>query len=291
MSSKTVKAERVLQQQIDAWLDGRYSIFAKGWRWVKSIWFNIAWTNGRRRTRWHVASYTLKALTPASAPILSHLFIGNIELTSAFYMAGAIALLAVGANWVERKVNNPTIKDPFPKEMLRRIGEITSGLHPEATRPDEREHAKRACLTLIELYVRAQFRLPEKSVGVSLILYNGSSSTELRVDARNLGSERVNKKFRGAHVLGHHACQAGSRPRAVADLREFNKLVRKSPTGSTVSYRSFFLIPVGEEVDEIYKPKGYISIDTSRPYVFYGNNAEVVAVDCEVIVNHLMTLV
>lgn len=288
---RVAKDERILNRQIDVWLDGRYGFPFRVLRWIKSVWFNLVWANGYQRTRWHIISYILKAATPASAPILSHFFIGNLSLRAALYMAGAISVLAFGANWVERKINSPSIKDPFPKEMLRRIGEITSGLHPEATPPDERDHAKRACLTLIELYVRAQFRLPEKSVGVSLILYNGSSSTELRVDARNLGNERVNKRFRGHHVLGHHACRAGPMPRAVADLREFNKLARKSPTGSTVSYRSFFLIPVGEEVDEIYKPKGYISIDATRPYVFYGNNAEVVAVDCEVIVNHLMTLV
>lgn len=55
-------------------------------------------------------------------------------------------------------------------------------------------------------------------------------------------------------------------------------------------YRSFFIVPICTARRDGLIPLGYLSIDSTRPYEFYGNRANVLAVECESIIARLKKL-
>ena len=64
----------------------------------------------------------------------------------------------------------------------------------------------------------------------------------------------------------------------------------KSPTQSSFGYRSIFFIPLSQKVNEVETVLGFISIDSTSAYAFYGNRANTIIVTCEPFISHIQDL-
>ena len=176
-------------------------------------------------------------------------------------------------------------------DIATRLGEVLTSMESASTQGDERDDSIRSSLGAIEVVARTLTRTPKGGIGVSLVTYNGSHAGEMKLRHRNPGSDRpTNKKFSTTFLLGHYACQAGVDPRVVHDLRAFGSQASKSPTNSRSSYRSMFLVPIVRHDRKKVTPIGFISIDASKPYAFYGSRADRLVVACEPLFKHIQDL-
>lgn len=205
--------------------------------------------------------------------------------------SAVVFILVMVAEALQKVLSLQQVDSSASEELMMRSCELLRLCDDDAIRDVNRAAARNACLSMLEVYVRGLTGAKRGEIGVSLARYVADDLEALRIDERNAGSLRkMGVTFPGRHVLGHHACLAGDDPRAVYDLKAFGPAAMKSPTGSGASYRSFFIVPIFVNVDGLPAPIGYISIDSTRPYEFYGNRANVLAVECESIIARLRKL-
>lgn len=287
--NESALADKKFIVTVARWLEGPPTRAKRIWWWLRAAYYQSFW---RMNFRWRPVLRTgVVAVTPASAPIFAHLFrYPEIDLETALQWTLAIFCLALFSAAL-RKLLTPHVKDTLAEEMLLRLGEAVVSVRNGAMPAADKHAARSACLSIIEVYVRAVTGAQQGEIGVSLVTYVGNSTHELRIDERNKGNRRATgRKFNGKFNLGHHACLAGSDPRAVYDLKEFGPNACKSPTGSKVRYRSLFIVPLMNEIDGKLRPIGYISIDSVCPFEFYGNRANVIAVELGNIAAYLKKL-
>lgn len=65
---------------------------------------------------------------------------------------------------------------------------------------------------------------------------------------------------------------------------------QKSPTQSEVAYRSFFILPLTVARGQETKIGGFLSIDSTRPYIFYGKRARIIVVNIQPVIEHIQDL-
>lgn len=285
-------SDRKFSDALESWLD---STTPTRWRrlrwWAAALYFKTFWRIG---FRWRpILRNALLASIPAATPLLAFAFTPETKLTfdrASLWAASIFALTLLSAA-LQRMLTQGS-KDAGPaEEMLMRFGEAISSSKSGSIPVSDREQARKACLSIIEVYVRAISGAKAGEIGVALAKYVGNSTHELRIDDRDKGNKRrTGGTFEGKHNLGHHACISGGDPRPVYDLREFGSLACKSPSGSKSAYRSIFILPIMRNVNGKLRPLGYVSIDSTRPYEFYGNRANVLAVDCAILVRFLEKL-
>jgi hypothetical protein len=168
---------------------------------------------------------------------------------------------------------------------------VIAGLESKVKEDGDTDDSIPATLGIIEIVARRITKANKGDISVSLAMYNGNSSDELKIRHRNPGNERpIGKRFSGRYVLGHHACQAGGDPRVVHNLRAFGKLGMKSPTQSNANYRSIYIIPICRKHNETSTICGFISIDSTRAYAFYANRANTIIIVCEPFIQHIQDL-
>lgn len=223
-----------------------------------------------------IAYLSGNALSPMKAMTLfSALFVGH-------------SLVSYVGKRSERKSTGPA---PVVLDMTVRIGDVLTGLKLGRAKPAEVHSAICAALGILEALARELTGLQKGQISVSLALYEGSSQTQMRLRYRNPGNDRpLGRQFDARNLLAHRACCAGTAPRVVNDLRGFGKTGMKSPTQSAVSYRSFLILPLrrGRNGDE--KVIGFLSIDATAPYAFFGNRAKDMIVHSQPIVAHIQEL-
>lgn len=184
-----------------------------------------------------------------------------------------------------RKKNNPS--EIASVEAWVRVGDLITSVKSSATPAAARDDTIKAALGVIEAYARQITRSPKGQISVSLALYDGKSTTNMKIRHRNPGNERpTGRKLKKLeHVLGHRACQAGIEPRVVSDLKVFGREAMFSPTQSKCDYRSIMIVPVLAHSDS--QIKGFVSIDCVRPHAFHNTIANQLVVTTEPLVNHI----
>lgn len=231
-------------------------------------------------------------MVASSGPAVAHVVFGSITL----WMAGAASVaifLGHSAVSLFDQMSKEKKKDTAGSEadLVIRFGEIIASLESQAIDPENTDSSITSTLGVLEIVSRRVTKGQKGEIGVSLATYNGHHVNELKIRHRNPGNERpIGRKFAGTFVLGHHACQAGTDPRVVHDLRAFGKKACVSPTQSSFGYRSIFFIPLSRKINGIETPLGFISIDSTNAYAFYGNRANTVIVTCEPFINHIQDL-
>lgn len=192
-------------------------------------------------------------------------------------------------------LKSPKSNDKLATSLTIRFGEILSALPPPPKTGRDKTDSITAALGIIEAIACQVTRSPKGDVAVSLARYVGSSENEMEIRWRNPGNERPRKKFPVEKVLGHHACKSPEAPpRVVHDLKEMGIFGRFSPTQSSVDYRSILIMPIARsDAAELPAAKivGFVSIDSKRPYAFYGNRADEIIVACETLTNHIRQMV
>ena len=274
-------------------------------------WLSKSPTRGRRLYLWLQANRYKISYRISNVPIgaLATLWLGRCGLavagpagaylygTATFAAASALSaviiLLYAMTSFIGHYLSQSAGGDSEPiSDAVTRASEILSRLDGQNVPAEGRSRSIDSCLGLIQAYVRHLIDGDKNEVSVALVKYTDAEKTQLCVTNRNPGNPRPirDTPFDGSRVLGHHAARSGRGHRVVPDLRRFPAEFRGSPTHKSVNYRSFYIIPMMKQTESGTEVLGFLSIDSPRPYAFYGNRANLIAVECGAIVNHIREL-
>lgn len=271
-------------------------------------WISDAPRFARRAARWAMASYhhrlprhmrpwailhlLSKTAAACSAPFVAYVVYQTITAWMAGIAAALIVLLQAAVGFFDRlskERSSPQQHDQT--EAIVRIGDLLGLCAPASKQQTIRDDMVRSALGIIENFARQVTHSKKGEISVSTALYQGNSNSRMHIRHRNPGNTRpVNRNFDGRAVLGHHACQAGDSPKIVHNLKRMNRIFRTSPTRSEVIYQSFLIIPLNIDRNGRTTIGGFLSIDATRPYTFYGNRGTQLIVNCQPVVEHIQRL-
>lgn len=277
------------EASVESWLTDKPSKLQRIKRGALALWYTRIYRPFRIWGATHWASKTCMA---SSAPVIAWYFYGSITgwiatLASVGIFAGhSVVSILDQASRRKSSGTNPVT------EVATRFGEIVQSFPKGGEHHLHRDDNIRSALGILESVARAVTGANPGEISVCLATYEGSHTERMRLRHRNPGSTRpTNKTFQGTETVAHFACKSGPDPRVVHDLqREFPTAGRRSPTQSNPNYRSIFIIPVERERAGEKRVCGFISIDSVKPYAFYGNKANSIIVVCEPITNHIQDL-
>ena len=282
--------DEVFQRKISEWLSGNVAWYMRIYDAIKGIYNNKIPREFRILGIGHWISKTFLA---SSAPCVAYYFYASISGWTAMVASAAIFIGHSIVGMLDRGSKEKKKGMPVgDSEILIRFGDLLAALRANSTAAPNKDDAIRACLGILEIFARQITKSNKGDVSVSLVQYIGNSRSKMRIKYRNPGNERpVNREFDCRHLAGHYACQAGIAPRVVNDIRQFGRAGRTSPTQSTVNYRSIFIIPIAPRKADGNHVSGFVSIDCSRPYAFYGNRDNIITVTCEPVISHIRDLI
>lgn len=227
----------------------------------------------------------------ASAPALAYYVYDRITLSQAVYAVLILFLLFSISSILDlwSKSKNKTLEQAYSETWVR-IGDLITTVKSSATLQKNRDDTITAALGVIEGYARVITKSPKGEISVSLALYDGKSTSKMKIHHRNPGNDRpIGRYLKNLeNVLGHRACIAGPAPRVVSDLKWFGKEIFSSPTHAVCKYRSILLVPI--TASKTGKIKGFLSVDCIRPHAFHGKCADQIVVTCEPLIDHIQDL-
>ena len=235
-----------------------------------------------------VTYFLVRFALVAWAPTLAYFVYEHISALQAATATGVLFILFSLSNFLDKlSQHKRNTVEQATTEAWVRIGDLITSVKSSATPAVDRDPTVIAALGVIEAYARQITKSPKRSISVSLALYDGNSSTSMKIRHRNPGNERpTGRKLKNLdRVLGHLACRAGPEPRVVPDLKAFGKDAFFSPTQQKCNYRSIVIIPITALGNG--KIKGFVSVDCERPYAFHGNIADQLVVTTEPLINHI----
>mgnify|MGYP001090570447 CR=1 FL=1 len=171
-------------------------------------------------------SWLSRLATSTSGPVITHFIFKKITLAEAAIASGVIFVLftinSLLEQWLRRK---SSVVDAASVETWVRIGDLITSVKSSATPAQERDGSITATLGVIESYARTVTRSLKGEISVSLALYDGGSTTKMKIKHRNPGNERpIGRPLKKLNkVLGHLACQSGPGARVVNDLEDFGR--------------------------------------------------------------------
>ncbi len=272
------------EKKITKWLNNDYTLASRWYQKLSAYYYN------HTKIRWWGTTHTAAKLGMASsAPTLAYLN-SSLSGIAAIFSSGGLFI----GHWFVSKLDNlsrdkSSSAPDIHADMMLRVGDFLSITKSKASNKDI-DDAIRACLGILENYASLITNSSKGQLSVTLALYMGSSTTRMKIKHRNPGNARPsNRDFDATNLMGYHACQNGTEPRVVHDLKKFGKSAADSPTKSGTNYRSFFIIPIESKSNGSIR--GFVSIDSPRPYAFYGNRSSVIMVRCEPVLSHLGDLI
>ncbi|WP_442580698.1 hypothetical protein ACSBOB_01470 [Mesorhizobium sp. ASY16-5R] len=274
---------------MEAWLADDFGRPFRARRYLKGFYYNRLPRDFRFAGVLH---WLAKTSLASSAPAVAFYY-GSVGSATAAITAAAIFGGHSIVSFLDRMSKDKAAgSSERQAEMMVRLGDLLNGFKGKSVASSDRDDVIRACLGILENYVRMITLSKKGDISVSLVLFVGASSTKMKVRHRNAGNDRpTNREFPATHLAGYRACQRGTEPRVVHDLREFPREAMVSPTQSAVTYRSIFIVPVASQTNDGPKVKGFVSIDSPRPYAFYGNRSNMIMVTCEPVFSRINELI
>lgn len=274
---------------MEAWLTDDYNRLFRARRYLKGFYYNKLPRDFRPVGVLH---WIAKTGLASSAPAVAY-FYGSVGGATAAIAAGGIFGGHSVVSFLDRISKEKAVgTGERQAEMMVRVGDLLNGFSGKAVATGDKDDVIRACLGILENYVRMITRSKKGEISVSLVLYSGSSATKMKVRHRNVGNDRpINREFTATNLAGYRACQRGTEPRVVHDLKEFSREAMVSPTQSAVTYRSIFIVPVVSSRGGSQQIRGFVSMDCPRPYAFYGNRANMIVVTCEPVFSRINDLI
>lgn len=276
------------ESKIARWLEERPSIWRSLIDSCKARYYRRAYGRLLKRS----LLWAVKLAAACSAPFLAYFVYGSIPLAAAIIASLYLIILYAVGSRLERWVSINAVGESPPEEQIWiRIGDLLASVRSEATLDGDREHSIQSTLGLIEGYARQRTRSPLGEISVSVVLYSNGDCTKMTVKHRNIGNKRPVKRVLNDldRLLGHRVCSAKKvAPRVVNDLQSFGREIDVSPTQASTSYRSILFVPLKDAKSN--KIKGFISIDCTTPYAFFGNDSDAIIVTCEPLISHIAEL-
>lgn len=276
---------------VEVWLHSEPSFWVAKQRRLLSWWYNL---DIPRIDALRIASLCVTILIATAAPALMYFIYGRITLVQALMAAVVLMLLKVTDDTLRGiRLRRLSANDEKPNEIWVRMGDLLNSVQSSAADTEDVQSAITACLGIIELYATQETGSKRGEIAVSLVLYDPADRARMTIKHRNPGAKRpLNRVVRNLDKLfGHHACSAGPAPRIVDDVLSFGRDAVESPTQSQVNYRSIFIIPIEPLDGEAERIAGFISIDSERPFAFYGRRSTNIAITCTPFIDFISHLV
>lgn len=255
---------------------------------LEAFWYNKV---PRRFRIWGLVHLLARTLLIASAPMIA-LFYGSVTPTQAVIVGVGLIGLNVFTTLADRLSKQKAIPPDFVTDGLVRVGDLLEAYKPNSIKTNEKERAIEACLGIMESVALPVAKCQKGEISVTLILYNGSSVSKMRIRQRNPGNTRPKgREIDTERLLGHYVCQEGDAPMTVNHIAHFGKEFGKSPTQTSYAYKSILILPIRCDTPDDVKAKGFVSIDCDHPYAFYGNRANSIAVMSKPIINQLREMI
>lgn len=287
-------ADCKFEKKVDKWLTGDISRRERVFRYFKVFYYNRCAGLLSRIRFWGVVNWLVKTTVIASAPMVAWFYDDAISLAKAVVVSLGLFLAHGFVNLLDKlSLQKSGDASGAETELVTRFGEVIDAYDENSTRQEDKDISIVASLGIIEILAGVVTKTRKGEVAVSLATYTGPGQERMRIRHRNPGNTRpLNKEFQGNDFLGHRACQAGTDPRVVNDLKDFGQTGLVSPTQSSVNYRSIFIIPLGVENGQGQETVlGFLSIDCTRPYAFFGERQNAIMVDIEPVVRHIKQLI
>lgn len=263
------------QEKLRRWLEDDHSWYWRLWMKAGAFWYNKV---PRQFRFWGLIHLLARAALIAAAPITA-VYYGSITPIQAGVVGAGLIILNVFTSVADRMSKAGASSPSFTAEGFLRIGDLLTTYKVNSIRAAERDAAIEACLGIIENIAIPETKTQKGDVSVNLITYMGSSTSQMRVRHRNPGNTRPkNRQFATEAVLGHYVCQRGSAPLTINNIKHFGRDFAASPTQNSYTYRSILLIPLLCNTPQGQVARGFVSIDCTRSYAFYGNRANSIAV-------------
>ena len=239
-----------------------------------------------------LAHFTTKSAVASSAPVLAYAIYSTITLWQATVASFLIFSGHAAVSFLDSvSIRKKSSQQEDQTESIVRVGELLRLCVPKSREKSNRDDMVRSALGIIENYAKQHTKSRKGEISVAIALYEGSSTTNLKLRHRNPGNTRpIGRQFDGTGILGHHACQNGSGPKIVHNIKRMHANFRRSPTNSKVLYESFLILPLTVERNGTQVIGGFLSIDSTKPYTFYGSRGTVLIVNLEAIVEHIQKL-
>ncbi|ULB08743.1 hypothetical protein ORIO_02175 [Cereibacter azotoformans] len=274
-------------RKVEHWLSDDPTRWERFQLAARALWHNKV---PRSFRWWSVIHWLTKMALASSAPAVAYFMNRSIPAWAAITASVGILIGNIVVSLFDQLSKARRADRGGETELAVRFGEIIASFETKTTAIGDADDSIRSALGVIEIVARKITKSTKGSIAVSLATYNGSGTSEMRIRHRNPGNDRAgNRKFPTTYVLGHYAAQAGD-PRVVHDLKSFGRRGFSSPTGHDVNYRSIYFIPVSRVVKGTQVPCGFISIDSTRAYAFYGNRDKAIIVTCEAFIDHVQSL-
>lgn len=214
----------------------------------------------------------------------------KVTIRQALVAAAALLVLQVLSDWLGGlREKRRKRRDVTSEEIWVRIGDILASVDSTATPSHLKDESVTACLGVIEGYSRQVTNGKKGDISVSLVLYEANDRTRMTIKHRNPGNMRPNARIFGnlERIFGHLACEAGPEPRRINNVLWFGRKSVVSPTQSQVDYKSIFIVPIEGVEGKVNEIVGFISIDSSRPYAFFGAIGDKILVTCSPLIDHI----
>lgn len=277
------------KETLRRWLEGDHTWYWRTYMWAGAFWHNKV---PRRLRPWGIFHLVARAALICAAPITG-VITSALTVSNAIVVAVVLLLFNVATTVGDRLSKEKARSPEFAGTGLVRVGDLLSSYKPDAVRGRQyKETAIEACLGIMESIALPVTKSQTGDVSVTLILYEGSSVTKMRVRKRNPGNTRpLNRPVDTERTLGHYVCQRGDSPLTINDIKHFGKEFAQSPTQTSYDYKAILLIPLLCDTQDGPKPKGFVSIDCNRPYAFYGNRANSITVMSKPILAQLREMI
>lgn len=267
----SAKSKKILRR----WLEDDHSWYWRRWMKAGAFWYNKV---PRQFRFWGLTHLLSRAVLIVSAP-LTAVYYDSITLVQAGVVGGGLIILNVFTSVADRMSKAGASSPSFTAEGFLRIGDLLTAYKVNSIKAADRDAAIESCLGIIENIAIPETKSQRGDVSVNLITYVGNSTTQMKVRHRNPGNTRPkNRQFPTDAVLGHYVCQRGNAPLTINNIKHFGKDFAASPTQNSYAYRSILLIPMLCNTPQGQVAKGFVSVDCTRPYAFYGNRANSIAV-------------
>lgn len=273
--------------QVARWLSGKPSRVARLKNRLLATWFRASIPKPTPAGIWH---WLIRIAIVASPPALLFLVYDRATAAQAFWALVYLVVLQVAADviggWRDSKKKRQNL---ITEELWVRIGDLIASIDSTATPVHFKDESVTACLGIIEGYARQVTRSKHGDVSVSLVLYDDGDRAQMTIKHRNPGNTRPKPRLitQLDRIFGHLACEAGPAPQRINDIYFFGRNQVISPTQSTISYRSIFIVPIQDDNGEDGPIRGFLSIDSRQPYAFYGDRGDKILITCLPLIDHI----
>lgn len=280
----------VFEKKVEQWLSDGRPRWQRRMDSLRATWHSYRVPPLGIRWALHVFFRALLIVIPVGIAAHANSLSGLAATVIAVTIIGIqIAIQATNGGFFRTKSDYWDDLDSLLQRVSQILGDMRIKDHMKEEAGSHRRHyqAIASTLTIIEDYVLHMIAANRGEVTVTFAVYDDIQQGKMEIICRNKGSSRPCGPITApSGMLAHRACVRGILTRPVNDINHFGHEARVSPSGSTVKYRSFLILPLFDNETD-HQPFAFVTIDCTIPYAFYGDRAIFLTEALEPFISHI----